>query len=420
MKTESGNSTSSSLSDLGIIEDEISTGMLNGTNKDLSKKGITDYIFTVAAFSTLALSNLGVAQNFPVFPSIGKSKGLHNTEIGLIFSTQSFMCAFLFPFCSILLTILNKKVVLCVNSFMSYCVFIMTGLLPVMSSVPFQVYAFLFQGIQALNETMMFLSVNLIMWEMFPKKQSTMVALQELSISIGYVSGPSVCAILYPWIGYFNMYLLVGVTGLVITLIIVLILSCTDVTRNAHNQIDSQDKQFDVLVIMKIILTPSLCLHIAVLFFTGFFYSYFTPIIGPYLISRYHVTVSTVGWVIMSGELVYLVFSLIMGYLFDNHISSFYMSVAAFGLLAQSVGVLLYPPSSLIFPYSGNNLPVSFVGSTLNGMGIAFCFIPVLSSLLAKAEEKFPSTSNVESSVAGLFTGAYYLGEGMGQWLVGY
>ena len=400
------------LIDSSEFSELISSIHLPFINKD--KKDYAQYIFILAAFATITLSTIGLTQGLPVISSIAGSKGLSTTEIGLIYCVQSFECAILFPISSVILTRTNKKLSLCISSFLVYFSFILYGLIPNMSRTPFLVFSLIFSSLEAFCETMIFLSANLIIWETFPDKQSTMFAIQELSIAIGYVSGPGICAVIYPWLGFFKMYLLVGVSGLLVTLVIT---SSLVFSNKEERRIGKEEA--DPWMIVRIIAAPSLCLHLVVTFITAFFFNYFYPVIGPYLISRYNVTVSTVGWVIMSGELVYMVCSLVLGYLYDNYIKSLHIVVAALGLFSQAIGVFLYPPSSLLFSYNGSYIPVSTVGSMFNGMGIALCFIPILTSLLIKSEARFPSACNVEPSVAGLFTGAYYLGEGTGQFVSG-
>lgn len=380
----------------------------NASTKDKS------YIFIVAAYATVTLSTIGITQGFPVISSIARDKGLSNTETGLIYCCQAVLCSVLFPISSVILTRVDKKLSLCVCSFLVYCSYILYGFVANMSRIPFLTFTLLFASIQAYCETMIFLSVNLIMWETFPDKQSRMFALQELAISIGYVSGPSICAILYPRLGFLFMYILVGILGLLVTLVILVTLIFSNSTETSNVR-----ERADPWLILRIILSPSLCLHLVVTFLTAFFFNYFYPVIGPYLISRYHVTVSTVGWVLMSGELAYMVCSVAMGYLYDTHIKSLYIVVAAFGLFLQALAILFYPPSFLLSHRHENYIPVSILGSVLNGLGIAFCFIPTMTSLLIKAENKFQGVSNVEPSVAGLFTGAYYMGEGAGQFISG-
>ena len=379
-----------------------------------TKKGYTLYVFIFAAFVTITLSTIGLTQGLPVISSIAQSKGLSSTEIGLIYCAQSIQCAILFPISSVILTRTNKKLSLCVSSLLIYCSYILYGLVPRMTRTPFLAFSLIFSSLEAFCETMIFLSANLIIWETFPNRQSTMFAIQELSIAIGYVSGPGICAVLYPWLGFFRMYLLVGVAGLLVTMVIASTLVCL---RNEERR--NAKEGADPWLIVRIVTAPSLCLHLAVIFITAFFFNYFYPVIGPYLISRYHVTVSTVGWVIMSGELVYMLASILLGYLYDNYATSLHIVVSAVGLFFQAIGMFLYPPSSLLFHANGYYIPWSAVGSMFNGMGIALCFIPILTSLLMKAEAMFPDACNVEPSVAGLFTGAYYLGEGMGQFLSG-
>ena len=380
----------------------------NDRNIDYSQ-----YIFIIATFATITLSSIGLTQGFPVISSIGQSKGLSSTEIGLVYCAQSIQCAILFPISSVILTRTNKKLSLCVSSLLVYCSFILYGLVPRMSRTPFLAFSLIFSSLEAFCETTIFLSANLIIWETFPDKQSTMFAIQEISIAIGYVSGPGICAVLYPLFGFFKMYLLVGVSGLLVTMVII---STLVFSRNEDR---SAKEGADSWIILRIITAPSLVLHLLVIFITAFFFNYYYPVIGPYLISRYNVTVSTVGWVIMSGEFVYLVCSILLGYIYDNYVKSVHIVVAALGLFSQAIGMFLYPPSSLLFTYNGYYIPWSAIGSMFNGMGIALCFIPILTSLLMKSEEMFPYVSNVEPSVAGLFTGAYYLGEGIGQFVSG-
>ncbi|KAI6653730.1 hypothetical protein LOD99_3234 [Oopsacas minuta] len=382
------------------------------SQKNKNKTDKLLYIFIIAAYTTITLSTIGLTQGFPVISSIAKSKGLLDIEIGLIYCLQAILCAFLFPISSVILTKVNKKLALCVCSLLVYCSFILYGFIISMSRTPFLIFSLIFSCVEAYCETMIFLSANLILWETFPDRQSTMFAMQEVTISIGYVSGPSICAILYPLIGFSHMYLLIGILGLIVSLVI----TATLVLSKTENKTMVRE-QADPLLILRIILTPSLSLHLVVTFTTAFFFNYFYPVIGPYLISRYDVTVSTVGWVIMSGELVYMVCSIILGYMYDNYIHSLHIVVAALGLFTQAIGIFLYPPSSLISNKGGNYLTFSIFGSIFNGLGIALCFIPILTSLLMKAEERFPGVSNVEPSVAGLFTGAYYLGEGAGQFI---
>ena len=372
------------------------------------------YIFIVSSYVTIILSTIGLTQWFPVISSIAKSKGLSNTETGLLYCSQSILCSILFPISSVILTRVDKKLSLCLCSFLIYCSFILYGFVANMSRVPFYILALILTNIQGFCETMIFLSANLIMWETFPDKHSSVIALQELATSIGYVSGPSICAILYPWLGFLFMYVLVGILGLLVTLVILATLIFSNSTETSYIQ-----ERGDPWLILRIMLSPTLCLHLLVIFLTAFFFNYFYPVIGPYLISRYHVTVSTVGWVIMSGELAYMVCSLTMGFLYDRYIKSLYIVVGAFGLFLQALAIFFYPPSFLISQRNGNYIPVSVLGSILNGLGIAFCYIPILSSLLIKAEKKFEGVSNVEPSVAGLFTGAYYFGEGAGMFISG-
>ena len=393
---------------------EFSSAINLPLNNSAKTKDKRLYIFIIAAYATVTLSTIGLTQGYPVISSISRSKGLSNTEIGLVYCCESFLCSILFPISSVILTRVDKKLTLCVSSFLIYCSYILYGFVANMSRTPFLVFSLILTCIQAYCETTIFLSANLIMWETFPDKQSRMFALQELATSIGYVSGPSICAILYPQLGFLFMYVLVGLLGLLVTLVIL----ATLISSNSTDTSNASERA-DPWLILHILLTPSLCLHLVVTFLTAFFFNYFYPVIGPYLISRYHVTVSTVGWVIMSGELAYMVCSITMGYLYDRYIKSLYIVVAAFGLFLQALAIFFYPPSFLLSHRHGNYIPVSILGSVLNGLGIAFCFIPILTSLLVKAENRFRGVSNVEPSVAGLFTGAYYMGEGAGQFISG-
>ena len=224
--------------------------------------------------------------------------------------------------------------------------------------------------------------------------------------------GPPVGSILYYSIGFFPMFLLFSVAGLLVSIAAVLMLYYSPINTSVNKRKKEKPSSW---LIFQILFTPSISFNFLFIFITSSHYFYFLPVIGPYLASRYNIGVLTIGALLMVSEVSHLIVALPLGYIMNRWSSPFYYLIIGSGLVIHAIGIFLYVPSSIVFPITGHFLSLSFVANLIIGVGFALSYIPTMSVTLKRGENKFKSCPTSTSTIiSGLVTGIYSFGESAG------
>ena len=368
--------------------------------------------FTVTCFCLLTLIYMGVMLHYVIYPFIAKSKGLNPFEVGIIMGVFPFVNIFTFPISGVLISKMNLKLTFAISSVVQCILFTLFAFLPSMSRIPFEVLAIVFPFVYSFPVAFFYNSTYTLLQLVFPKHATLILTIQYVFFSSAYLMGPPLGSFLYGKIGFMNMFLLFSVVGVILSSVCIFMLYFSRI-----NQKIEKEEKTESFLIFRILSTPSVSFNLFFTFITSSHYFYFLPVYGPYIASRYGVGVVTVGLLYFTVELSHLIVALPLGYILNRfkHSSPPYYFIIMIGLLIDAAGIFLYTPSSIVFPISGDSLPICFFGSALIGVGFAFAYVPVMSVSLNKGERKFPSCpTSTNTIISGLITGVYSIGESVG------
>ena len=368
--------------------------------------------FTVTCLLLLTLVYMGVMLHYVCYPFIAKSKGLNPTKVGIVMGLFPFVNIFTFPISGVLISRMNIKVTFATSAIVQCLLFSLFGLIPSMSRLPFEIYSYLFPIIFSFPVAFFYSSTYSLLQLVFPKHATLILTVQYVFFSSAYLMGPPVGSILYYLIGFLPMFVLFSVAGILVAIVAILMLYYSPINTKLNTK---KKESPSPLLIFKILLTPSISFNLLFIFITSSHYFYFLPVMGPYIASRYNVGVITIGALLMVSEVSHLIVALPLGYIMNKWSSPLYYFFIVNGLVIHSIGIFLYVPSSIVFPTTGDYLPLCFVANLIIGIGFALSYIPAMSVSLKRGEKKFPSfPTSTSTIVSGLITGIYSMGESAG------
>ena len=377
----------------------------------------------------LALTTLwiqaGSSMYIPMYSKIALSKGLSDTEIGLIMGLSPFVCFIIYPFVNVFVNKGHFKLIYVLSSYFLCGTLTLFGLLIEMYRIPFELFSLIFPFFQALALSLMFLSSYAIMLRIFPKYRTFLIAVSEVFIGLGYTGGPPIGGVLYDYFGYVWMFIGSGVFAFILASITTLLLWHYKLSGDTF---EDEGKE-DYLLALKMLIQPDLAFFLIVSLVGALCFNYFVPVLGPFLSDRYGVDPAVVGFVFLSGNCIYVLMSPVLGCITDK--IKYLTPFIALGLIIQSAGTVLVPPSSLIseaLEYNVTNatgtnenlLIFSYVGMSLIGFGYILSYLPILAELMNRSDLRFPNTANVTTTITALFVSIYYLGEGSGPLIAGF
>ena len=376
-----------------------------------TKAQFSKFAFPATCFMLLTLIYLGCMLHYVCYPFIAESKGLTSTQVGLIIGTFPFVNIFSFPISFVLVSKMNLKLTFAVSAFVQFIVFALFGLVPSMPKLPFEIYSFLFPIILSFQVSLFDNCAYSMLQILFPQNGTLILTVRYIFTSSPYLMGPPIGGILYNWIGFLPMFLLFSLVGLIVTTLAVLLLHHSHI----NTRICSSEKEDpSPWLIFQVLFTPSISLNLFFIFIASSLYSYFLPVIGPYLASRYNIGIFTIGTILVVSEVSNLIVALPLGYIM-NKWSCFHYSIIGSGYIIHAIGIFLYVPSSIVFPTTGNYLPLSFVANLLTGIGYAVSYIPTMSLTLKIGQSKFPTCrTSTNTIINGLITAVYCFGESAG------
>ncbi|KAI6660268.1 hypothetical protein LOD99_10406 [Oopsacas minuta] len=345
------------------------------------------------------------------YPFIAKSKGLSHTEVGIIMGVFPFVNILTFPISGVLTNKMNVQLTFAISSLVQCILFSLFAFVPSMERIPFEIYSFLFPIIFSFPVSFFYNSTYALLQQVFPRHATLILTIQYVFFSSAYLMGPPVGSILYDKIGFMNMFLDFSAAGILLSFVAILILYFSPINTKIKKKIEKPES----FLIFRILSTPSISLNLLFTFLSASYYFYFLPVIGPYLASRYGVSIVTVGLLFMVAEVSHLVIALPLGYVLNRSSNPPYYFIIMSGIIIHAIGIFLYAPSSILFSLSGNFLPICFVGSSCIGIGFALAYVPTMSVSLNRGQNTFPSCpTSTNTIISGLMTGTYSIGESFG------
>ena len=361
-------------------------------------------LLLITLFIIKIFGDAGVSLYFPEYPTLAESKGVSSAEVGLVLGLYPFISFLIFPAVGYIMMFADKKVTIVANGFLAFGVLSLYGFIEVMDRLTFEIYSLLFPILIGISQSFITIAIFMILWGLLPNNRTFLVA-----ISAGYFLGPAIGGVLSDSIGFLYMYFLISSIGLCFIFVVIILFSITPI-----NITEPKKGRRTKLPILVILSRPIIVAQILILFFTSFFYTFNLPILGPYLRERYDVGSSTIGFIMMVSEVVYIVTSIIIGLLIDGGYCIYLKTLSSLGISVLGIGLFFYPPSSLVFPEKGDLLHFTYIGSILVGIGGAVGVIPTSVFAIEQAVECLPDEDGLEGLVEGLLQGAWYLGEALG------
>ena len=152
-------------------------------------------------------------------------------------------------------------------------------------------------------------------------------------------------------VGFFYMYLTVGLVGLSLVCLTIFLFHIISPVRLSF------PKEYRSSVpILQIISHHRVLLYLSIMFLSGFSYTLSLPIIRPYLRARYGVGNTAIGFIMVLAETVSV---LSLGLMLDRGYCNLLKTFSCLGILIQAVALFFYPPSSLLFSPSSDLLFIS-------------------------------------------------------------
>ena len=383
----------------------------------------TFLLLTAISMATLWIQT-SVSLYIPLFSDVAMKKGLSDTEIGLIMGISPFVSFLIYPFVNVFVNANNFKFTFALSGIYLSGSVTLFGLIAKMDRISFEVFAFVFQILQAFALSLLFLVSYAIMLRIFPKYRTFLISISEIIIGLGYMTGPPLGGLLFDRFGFTLMFFGAGTISFILVSVSVCILLPYALSTDTFEDEGKQDYflairilgQFDLLFLFVLVLVAA----------TSF--NYFIPVLGPFMFDKYQMNPGGVGFIFLSANAVYVLMAPIMGFVTSKiHYLTPFIVV---GFIIQSIGTLLVPPSNLVVDvlHSAVNgtgtmnlvLVSPYVGMCLIGFGYILSYLPLLTELMNRTDKKFPVTANVTTTITSIYVSVYYLGEGCGPLVAGF
>ena len=414
---------------INATQNEHSYGSISQpTQIETSKlKKLFSSFHTFLLLATISIATLwiqtGVSLYIPLFSEVAMKKGLGDTEIGFIMGLSPFVSFMIYPFANVFVNTNNFKLTYTLSGAFLSGSLALFGLLSDLDRIPFEVFAISLQILQALALSVLFLASYAMMLRIFPKYQTLIIAVSEIFIGLGYMTGPPLGGILFDTFGFTVMYYGTGIIAFVLVLVSVLVLLPYALSRETLED----EGQEDYLLAVRILGQFDLFFLFVLVLVTATSLNYFIPVLGPFMSEKYHMDPAVVGFIFLAGNAVYVLMAPPIGYATSkiHYLTPF----VVIGLVIQSIGTLLVPPSDFVVDFLNRTtngtgtinivLVSPYVGMALVGFGYLLSYLPLLTELMNRADRQFPATTNVSTTTAAMFVSVYYLGEGCGPLVAG-
>ena len=387
-------------------------------------KKILRTFHTFLLLSSISMATLwlqtGVSLYIPVFSDVAMKKGLSDTEIGFIMGISPFISFIIYPFVNIFVNTNNFKLTFALSGLYLSGSLALFGLLIEMERIQFEVFAFIFQILQAFALSVLFLASYAIMLRIFPKYRTFIISASEVFIGLGYMTGPPLGGTLFDTYGFTFMYYGTGTIAFILVSVSICVLLPYGLSGDTFEDEGDQDYflairilgQFDLLFLFILVLIAA----------TSF--NYFVPVLAPFMSDRYKLDPGTVGFMFLAANAVYVIMAPIMGFVTSK--ITYLTPFIVIGFVIQSIGTLLIPPSDIVVDIIQNGtetknilLVSPYIGMCLVGFGYIIAYLPILTELMNRADKRFPVTTNVTTTTTAMFVSIYYLGEGCGPLVAG-
>ena len=417
-RMESSNLISSSTEN-NSSNDSISQNHSNRFEKIL--KGLHTFFLFIFVATTMLWIQTSISLYIPMYPGVAMKKGLSYNEIGAIMGMSPFITFIIYPFMNIFVNNHNFKLSYAISGLYLSVSFGLFGLLTKMDKIPFEVISFTFQFLQAVAQSILFLTTLAIMLRIFPKYRTITISVFEVFVGLGYTIGPPLGGLLFDTFGFTFMFFGTGTLSLILVSASVLLLIPYKLDMDTIEDKGNQDyflvlklfRHFDMVIVITLILVGAVSMN------------YFVPVLGPFMAERHGLNPGTIGLMFLPKDVAIVLLAPIMGIVTTK--VRFLTPFIAVGFLIQAVGTFFVPPSQL-FTNLLNSTAVrsrnmelisTYVGMTLVGLGFVLSFLPMLTEQLNRAVLQFQDTSKITTTVTSVFNSVYYLGEGLGPLVAG-
>ncbi|KFD54821.1 hypothetical protein M514_04255 [Trichuris suis] len=336
----------------------------------------------------------------PFYPTVAKSRGTSESQVGIICGIMQLVIFILSPLYGRYMSVLGTKFLFCTGLFVTGYTSILFGLLDMCPpNAPFIALSYLTRMLKGVGAAAYMTSAISIVAFQFPKKAATVIGVLEVFNGMGYTVGPTLGGLLYKYGGYITPFALFG-TILVIFCFISSFLKA--LSTNVVQKASESD--------WKLLLKPD------------FFFALFSVFMGlatvtfpePTMASHVedlHLAPEAIGLIFTISALTYAVTCPAVGAIIDRQPITLHIMSA--GYVVSGLPILLLGPSPFI-PLEKSYLLIC-VANAIYGVGLGMIVVTsfqfCLNSMLRSG---YTNSFHTYSLVSGYYTSGISLGAFVG------
>ncbi|XP_029209764.2 MFS-type transporter SLC18B1-like isoform X2 [Acropora millepora] len=368
-------------------------------------------LILLSLFLVYFLLFAGFAVYVPFFPSKARDKGVSETVIGLIFGIYPLVIFVFSPFLGYLIQRYGPPFVLFTGIFLFGGSNILFGFCGMISGQTlFVVFCFLLRTTSAMGGAAAETSALSIVMEQFPDNLGAVTGASETFSGIGFSLGPALGGFLYEIGGFKLPFIVMGCSAMAALPLLMILLN----NRERPRSRDLLEKSTSFFKAMRIpgIFILALCYVII-----GLSFSYFDPILGPYL-KKLGQRPTMIGLMFLIYSGTYALSAPIIGWSGDR--MKCFRCMLLFGFTGLAVGFFLLGPSPFLNFLPANKIWWVYTVLPINGLSGGFCFVPIMPEMIRTARANgMPDNSSTYAVLSSIFGSMYNLGATIGPFISG-
>ena len=306
------------------------------------------------------LNSMGYSLLAPLFPTLGKEKGLSDALIGWVISGYAISSTIITPFIPLLVQKFSRAKVLYFSTFsVATCTILYSFLYYISSFYLLLIIAFIIRIIHGGSSGMVFTLIYSLTISLSDKEKiQKSLGYLELGLCFGASCGPLIASIFYKIGGYPLPFLVLG-----LFLYLSVYFSNKIGRENINSKENENDKKED-LPFFKFFRNNEILIILGCFLITMISDTFFLPCLTNYLIQKYKFSVSIASLFFIIPTIFYVIVLQLLDFI-SSKIGLY--GTSCLGLLLTSIGSFLLAPLISIL----NNIFIFVIGFGLIGTGEA-------------------------------------------------